>query len=191
MTHSHQTFPALIGIGGHYRSGKDTFAELLQEHLRPLTITGFSAPLREAVSRLNPYVEPGVRYLDLEAERGFIGAKAHPEVRRLYQALGTDVGRNIIGEDCWVDIAQSRIAALRGTGVNVAITGVRFPNELGMVKRLGGVTVWIERKVERNLSGHASELSLTSGAFDVVIGNDGTLEDLAQAASDFVRDHVH
>ncbi|KAB1661540.1 adenylate kinase [Pseudoclavibacter sp. CFCC 13796] len=192
MTESAPThYPRLFGIGGHYRSGKDTFAGLLAEHHEPTVVLGFSDPLHDALAALNPYVEPGVRFSDLIASGlSFTEAKAHPEVRALLQRLGTDVGRNIINQNCWVNIAERRIEEAFNEGASVVITGVRFPNELALIKRLGGFTIWVDRNIDRRLAAHPSERSLTSGAFDAVVFNNGTLEDLSHAAADFARYNV-
>ena len=60
--------------------------------------------------------------------------------RSLLQSLGTEWGRNIVGQDIWVQAMeqkfQSSYAPLR------IIDDLRFENEAHMVRRLGG-EVWL------------------------------------------------
>jgi hypothetical protein len=177
--------PALIGIGGALAAGKDTVADhLVAKH--GWKKHWMSEPLNDALLTLNPVIEIDndhfkVRYARLVSEVGYTAAKEHPEVRRLLQVLGTEVGRNMIGEDTWVDIAgrkidDSRLAERR----DVIITGVRFKNELTMIKQRGGILLYVDRPGRSSTvhAAHASENSLTKDDFDVVVDNIGTLENL-------------
>ena len=48
-----------------------------------------------------------VTYREAIEERGYTEAKAEfPEVRRLLQVFGTEVGRDLFGENVWVDIMK-------------------------------------------------------------------------------------
>lgn len=196
----------LIGLGGKLRAGKDAVGDYLEES-HGYTKLGMSDALNEALLALNPiiYVElenrelpeggylPGlaitgsvtyIHYRDLHDAVGYVEAKKNPEVRRLLQMLGTEVGRNMIDPDVWVNIAVRKITELREAGVPVVITAVRFPNEVEMIRRLGGTTIWIERPTEARTDAqgdiltHASETSVDAGMFDLTIENVGTLEDL-------------
>lgn len=185
------TLAPLIGLGGKLRAGKDAVGDYL-EAKHGYTKLGMSDALNEALLAMNPLI-PGdtygweteyVRYRDLHEAVGYVEAKRNPEVRRLLQALGTEVGREMIDPDVWVNIAVAKIQALRAQGIPVVITAVRFPNEVEMIRRLGGTTVWIERP-ERGTEGltegieaHASETSVNDSMFDIRIWNNGTLEQL-------------
>lgn len=188
----------LIGLGGKLRAGKDAVGDYLEEH-HGYTKLGMSDALNEALLALNPYiplVELGgqsVRYRDLHDRVGYVEAKKHPEVRRLLQILGTEVGREMIDPDVWVNIAVRRITELRQAGVPVVITAVRFPNEVEMIRRLGGTTVWIERPTEARTDAqgdiltHASETSVSEELFDTVIHNDSTLDRLYGLVETFLE----
>ncbi len=192
----------LIGLGGRLRAGKDAVGDYLEEK-HGYTKLGMSDALNEALLALNPWIPSTVphsivkdgneyyyprfeRYVDLHAKVGYVEAKKNPEVRRLLQALGTEVGRNMISPSVWVDIAERKIQELRAQGKPVVITAVRFPNEVDMVNRLGGTTVWIERDTEARgasdevINAHASETSVQAYMFEYVIGNHGTLEELGE-----------
>lgn len=172
--------PPLVGIGGLLASGKDTVADYLVEH-HGYTKLNMSEPLHEAMLALNPIVSPGLdpvlRYGELVAAVGYTAAKENPEVRRLLQALGTEVGRKMFGENVWVDIAGRKIDALRAEGKPVVITGIRYPNELEMIRsRKGGHALWVARNVAQGA--HASETSVQATDFDITIENISTLDAL-------------
>ena len=180
----------LLGIGGRLTSGKDTVADYLVEKHGWVKLN-MSAPLHEAMLRLDPWIpiefeehhSSGiVRYSELTRRVGYTAAKENPEVRRLLQALGTDVGRKMFGENVWVNYANNTITPLREAGENVVITGIRFPNEIDMIHNnvvwdTPGKLVWVERPslVLGDEAKHASE-SLTGEDFDITILNDGSLD---------------
>lgn len=188
----------LIGLGGRLRSGKDVVADrLVAEH--GFVKLGMSDALHEAMLAINPIVDPGdsarggmpVTYSELVAKVGYVEAKTEPEVRRLLQNLGTDVGRNMIGEDVWVQIMARKIDDHRGAGHPVVVTGLRFPNEVRMVEELNGHAVWIERPglhaPTAGTAAHASENSVSAEHFKNIIRNTGTLADLEERADSYAR----
>jgi dephospho-CoA kinase len=88
----------IIGLSGYAQSGKDTVAELLCLNYGFKRIS-FALPMRDAIYTLNPLVEGTNRIVDLVDEYGWDVAKANPEVRRLLQVFGTDVGRKMFNEN--------------------------------------------------------------------------------------------
>jgi predicted kinase len=177
----------VIGLGGRLRAGKDEVAShLAREH--GYTVIGMSDALHEAMLALDPIVDVGPLYGDIEFERysdvvaqvGYVEAKKRPEVRRLLQPLGTEVGRGLIGENVWVDITARKIERLLAEGHSVALTGCRFENELRMIHSFAGRAVWVERpSLNPTPEGvHASEVSLGPQDFDLTVVNDGSLADL-------------
>jgi hypothetical protein len=124
------------------------------------------------------------RYQRLVDELGYVEVKKNPEVRRLLQVLGTEVGRELLGQNIWVDAAAKRISE---AGPRVVITGIRFPNELDMIEKLNtndraATSVWIERP-GLSTGTHSSEGSLSSQEFEYVLDNAGTLEELHMKTS--------
>lgn len=199
MTHEGlQPKGQLIGIGGLLYAGKDAVADYLVERYS-WNKRGMSDPLNDALLALNPQVGINARpaqldghlvgefitYQRLYEEVGYVEAKKNPEVRRLLQALGTEVGRNMIDENVWVDVAAREIEKRRTAGQDVIITGMRFPNELDMIRRLGGHLWWVSRPGveggQGTLAVHASESSVGPDDFDTTILNVGDLDDLYEA----------
>lgn len=172
----------LLGFGGRLASGKDALADHLVETAGYVKI-GMSDALNHALLTLDPIIDQDgqwvQRYSDVIEERGYVDAKKHPEVRRLLQVLGTEVGREMIDVDVWVKISERMIRSLLANGKKVIITGVRYPNEVDLIERLGGRTVWVERPSDSaSKSIHISESSVLPRDFQHVVDNDGTLEDL-------------
>ena len=172
----------LLGLIGKKQSGKSTFAGILErEHC--FQQVAFADPLREALLTLNPLIplKKGFRAGDvsrsvplswvIEAIGWDRAKEEHPEVRRLLQAFGTDVGRNLFGKEVWVDRGIDRATDLLHFG-DVVITDVRFKNEAEAIARHGGHLV---RIVDPNRpdSGdqHRSEVELDGYPTDYVIHN--------------------
>lgn len=125
-----------------------------------------------------------VRYADLVESVGYTAAKEHRDAREYLQGLGTEVGRNMMGEDVWAKLAGYKIQDLHKLGP-VVITGIRYQNELDMLHELGGAGVWISRAgLSAPQSTHTSETSLGPEDFDLIVHNDGDLEnDLRREAT--------
>jgi len=185
-------------------SGKDRLADFLVED-HGYGKTFMSEPLLEAVLALHPAGGPWVRidrpvsvpplravtwttgefvrFGELVEKIGYTATKEHADARAYLQGLGTEVGRKMFGENVWTDIARRKLEALHDQGPAV-ITGLRYPNELEMVRSLGGTTVWVSRPgLSAPRSEHTSETSLDAEDFDLVVYNDGTLEDLRHEAA--------
>lgn len=166
----------VIGLAGYMRSGKSTAAAHLVD-VHGFVPVNFADALREALAVLDPIVNPwGTRYSTVFDRYGYDEAKsAYPEVRRLLQVLGTEVGRNILGADVWVHAWRRRVVALGSASVVAA--DVRFPNEARAIRDAGGEVWWIDRP-GCGPSGHASECSIGPDDCDGVVVNVGDVDDL-------------
>lgn len=188
------TTPTLIGLGGLLRSGKDAVADHLTAAHGFVKI-GMSDALHIALLTLDPMIDTtGKRYSTLIAEVGYVEAKTLPEVRSLLQRLGTEVGREMIGQNVWSDITAARVDKLLAAGQPVVVTGIRYPNELQMIRALGGRTMWVARpgvEAPAGMAGHTSENSVAATDFEGVIDNSGTLDDLYRTVDALLtRDRV-
>ena len=77
--------------------------------------------------------------------------------RHLEQTLGTEWGRNLVHQDIWAKIAAAKILKNKEAGVTSILDGIRFPNEVAMVKALGGVLIYIDRPDAPSVHEHSSE----------------------------------
>jgi hypothetical protein len=162
----------IIGLAGNARSGKNTVADFLgkQYHQK-----AFADAIRDALIKLNPRVTQILTVADVVEEHGWDDAKVlFPEIRRLLQVMGTEVGRHIIHQDVWLDITLRGVLSTD----DVVITDVRFRNEALAIKKLGGQVWKVERDGVEPLNDHASEHALKDWTFDRIIENNSTIEQL-------------
>jgi hypothetical protein len=130
--------------------------------------------------------------------------------RWVLQNWGTEVCRNGFHDDIWIASLENK---LRNSTDDVVISDCRFPNEIQAIKAAGGRVVrvvrgpepeWYDAAVSVNrgpngnstwaLSGrkleqlgvHASETAWVGTQFDVVLDNNGTLDDLYQQGKQLV-----
>lgn len=181
-----------VGIGGRLGHGKDAMADLLVKKYGFVKM-GMSDPLADALYALNPFLgaeQDDTRYQSVVDDVGYTKAKEIPEVRRLLQVLGTEVGRRMISADVWVDIMVRRALAITENGGRVIVTGIRYPNELSAIQENGGESWFIKRPGLEDAgaaAAHSSETSLSEYDFDVIIMNDGTLAELEGIAEHIAK----
>lgn len=112
-----------------------------------------------------------------------INAPEITNIRQLLQFVGTDIIRKY-NVDWHVNIANM-IIGNHVTGLNEkwTIDDVRFPNEVELIKKLGGDVYYISRP-NTDLSSHSSENSITEEMFDEehIIHNDRGLDELDDEA---------
>lgn len=168
----------VIGISGYARTGKDTIADYLVEN-EGYTKISFSTPMKEAMYRLNPRIT--VNEIQNTALRigvdvyGWEGLKERsPDIRGLLQRFGTEVGREMFGEDFWVNYALDSIP----DGGKAVIADVRYPNEADAIRALGGKVFRVERDGVGPANAHASENALDRYEFDGTLYNQGTVRGL-------------
>lgn len=167
----------IIGIMGYAGVGKDALASLLIEKYG-YERRAFADPMRQVLYALNPIIFEGtfeqypVRVQDLVNGNGWDFAKRRfPEIRSLLQRLGTEGGREIMGENIWVETLFKNF-----TGDKLVIPDVRFANELEAIHDRNGMVVRILRDGYEPVNDHTSEV-VPEGA-DLVIVNNGTPADM-------------
>lgn len=179
---------SVIGLGGRLRAGKDCIADhLVAEH--GFKKIGMSDSLHQALLALDPIIEcmdeamgGETRYSEAIKKYGYTATKANfPEARALLQRLGTEVGRDMIGVNTWVNITAQTIDNFLYADQPVVVTGIRFMNELRMIDQFAGRSWWVDRPDETadaSIAAHASENGVQPLDFDSIILNDGSLADL-------------
>ncbi len=133
--------------------------------------------------------------------------------RWILQYWGTEVCRQGFHDDIWIASLENK---MRKTTDNIVISDVRFPNEIKAIHNAGGKVIrvkrgeepeWYDAAVSMNkgqvqnmtwaiskdkiakLGIHASETAWVGGDIDLVIENDGTIDDLYEAIRSQVEDH--
>lgn len=205
-----QSIP-VIGIGGFYGAGKDATADRLVEQ-HGFTKIQMSSNLHGFLTRQNPWIpvqhelthlgiEPGVYpYADLFEVVGYVEMKRIKEVRRIQQTTGTEGGREWLGLDVWVNKVREEIDTLLSYGQPVVITGMRYHNELDLIRSYAGGDLWwvtrpsltADRVVAAiddalDTTKHSSENTLGPQDFNREILNSGSLEDLYKLTDDLIR----
>jgi hypothetical protein len=200
----------IIGLCGFIGSGKGTVANILVGDYG-FVEDSFASTLKDAVAAVFGWPRHLLEgntdesrfwreQVDLWwSER--LGKAVTP--RWALQQWGTEVCRKGFHDDIWIASLERKLAS---SDSRVVIADCRFPNEIEMIKRLGG-DVWRVRRGDEpdwydhainfnqgehhlgwalgrhhleNQGIHASEYSWVGSAFDKVIDNDSSVEDLRQ-----------
>ncbi|MGW0626192.1 deoxynucleotide monophosphate kinase family protein [Streptomyces sp. NPDC002758] len=179
--------PQYIGLHGFAGAGKDTVAEILGQY--GYTRVAFADVLREALYVLNPIIifdEYGyeLRVKDLVDTLGWDEAKRqYEEIRRMLQVLGTEVGREMIDQNVWVDSVFKKLEEDK----KYVFTDVRFTNEHHAIDSRLGTLIRIARPGVGPINDHKSDKGLPPEWFDATIVNDGTVEDLNTKVREILR----
>jgi hypothetical protein len=193
---------SLVGIGGYATSGKNEAANaLIAAGWRQ---DAFANRMRTALLALDPILQTEghvpwsehwddvtVRVSDAVREMGWDRAKReYPEVRELLQRFGTEMGRNLFGENFWVDLLfkEYEIPGVRYDDlIGLVVTDVRYPNEIRAIRGRGGKLIWIDRPGVGPVNAHASENAVGPNDFDVTILNNRGIEELHKTVLDVVE----
>jgi hypothetical protein len=180
----------LIGIHGKARAGKDTAAAHMVRQYG-FVRTAFADPLKRAAKEMFGLTHEQT-YSD-ELKEVLIPHWGYSP-RQLFQLLGTESGREVFGEDMWLRRWAIDAERIENEGSHVVVTDVRFANEAEMIRKRGGVVVHLIRPMDNGLGRqafHASERGLEIEAEDVVIQNNGSLEQLYSRVDLLVAETLH
>lgn len=136
----------VLAIAGYMGSGKNTVADIIQQELErdgyKVRQMALADRVREYVSILDPIVGLGympetaserpVHYNEAIEQLGYTKAKvAFPELRRQLQVLGTELFRDHVHKEYWVNaLVEKDLAQAEYDDIDLCmITDVRFPNE--------------------------------------------------------------
>jgi hypothetical protein len=168
----------IIAFTGLAQSGKTTAANAF------ISIgydrMSFAEPIKAMVQCLTPRLDKDARPLSLCGK----------SLREVYQSLGTDWGRNMIGENIWVNAGRSRIETLLGDVESDIIRGIviddiRFDNEAELVRNMGGVVIEITRSSVPQME-HSSEAGISRDLIDYSFANEGDISTLQHQVRDYL-----
>jgi hypothetical protein len=167
----------IIGISGPAGCGKSTAAQhLVNEY--GFVRRRFAGPLKAMCAALG---------LDHDHIEGGLKEKPSPLLcgkspRYAMQTLGTEWGRNLIGQDVWVNAWRASLPSLES---DVVAEDVRFENEALAIEAVGGFVIHINGR--GGIEGeHESEGYVHSSA--IHIGNGGDIWKFYQAIDGLVFD---
>ena len=197
----------IIGICGFIGSGKDTAANYLVGW-HGFRRDSFAGALKDAVAQVFGWDRellegstPESRAWREQTDPWWAERLGMPDLtpRWILQYWGTEVCRAGFHDDIWIAALENRLRQRTG---HTVISDVRFPNEVGAIRRAGGKIVWIRRGPDpewcstlvqmrehdialgirtdymRQFNVHASEWSWVGTQFDAEINNNGTVEEL-------------
>jgi hypothetical protein len=159
----------LIGLCGRKGSGKTTLVgTTLKRLLAPVELTRFAAPIKQALLAM------GVPYASIEGDEKekpleqFCGKTG----RQLMQLLGTEWGRDMVGEDLWLRLAAAKVQKFWHYGLGVLVDDVCFDDEADFIRGNGGIIINVTRPL--TLSDiHRSKRGVNPTLHDMTFANDG------------------
>lgn len=171
-----QKYGKLIGIIGYAGSGKTSLTTAALERWngpRNTIRIGFTDPLYEMLKAMG--VSPNI-VDDKKRWNEPVDVLCGHSVRYAITTLGTEWGREYLGQDVWTRAAMKRANKYREHGTNVVIDNVRFHSEFnGIYENAGECIKLIRPGLEINLD-HESERHILDlqRLTDYEIVNDGT-----------------
>lgn len=180
----------IIGLSGYAQTGKDTVAEHLIQRYGYKRVA-FADPIRKALYSLDPKVRVaemvGVSLANAVDSMGWEEVKRlSSDTRELLQRFGTEVGREMFGQDFWVDQAFRGVSKFN----DIVFTDVRFPNEFRSIKTREGIIIRIVKPGTAAVNYHASETALDNHNFDATIVNDGSKEQLFEQVDMVIKRYL-
>jgi hypothetical protein len=206
----------IIGIVGLIGSGKDTIADYLV-NFHGYRRDSFAGTLKDAVSTIFGWDR------DLVEGRTSVARQWREQVdewwaqrlnipdltpRYVLQQWGTEVVRKGFHDDTWIASLENK---LRNSEDDSVITDCRFPNEVKMIKDLGGKVLrvkrgedpeWYEIAIEANRGDkealdlmtnyykvHVSEWAWAGAGFNYTVHNNGSIDELYDVLKSLVVPH--
>ena len=171
----------IIGITGKAGVGKDTVADHLISQYGFVKYS-MAQPIKDLLNARHGWSNADWQDREWKERPNVwagIGADGYyMSPRQCAQWLGTEAGRMVHGEDCWIKIARRKIEDM--LPASVVISDIRFRNEAQFVRDMGGVIVRIDRDVAP-VADHESETMWFEP--DVTIVNNGTMGELFASAA--------
>jgi hypothetical protein len=182
---------SIIAFSGTAGSGKDTAANILCAE-GGYTRRSFAASLKDTLAAIFAWdrdalegITPETRTWREQVDTWWsnrLGFVVTP--RLMMQRWGTDIGRTIFHPDIWIASLERHLiqtAQQQQQQNGIIITDVRFENEANMIRSLGGRIVHIIRpNYVTATPTHVSESPICIAPNDIVIINDGSLEELSE-----------
>jgi hypothetical protein len=177
----------IVGFVGRKGVGKDTAADVLVQK-QGFVRKKFAQPIKDICSIA--FQVPPSLFNGPEKE---LPVKKHQlSPRQMMQLVGTDFFRAHLNENFWIRHFEDWVLA-EPPFTSVVVTDIRFQNELDVVKRLEGLVIKIERSSGEGRHKDTTDQHVTESGVedlknvDVVVHNDGSVQDLWDRVEDAVR----
>lgn len=127
----------LIAFTGKKYAGKSTAAREITKLVEYPATLSFASPIKRAALAMG-FTNEEVYSNDKED----LIAPFNVSIRRVFQSLGTDWGRNMIHPDIWLRMFERQYLLQKKSGTQlVVVDDVRFDNEADMIISLGGTII--------------------------------------------------
>ena len=172
----------MIGLNGKARAGKSTTAKLLLDRGYADYEYAFAQPVKAMCKALG--IDPDDPYWEANKTKPIplFGGRSY---RQIMQNLGTEWGRQFLGEDVWVRFADQIQKTMPDQ--TMLISDVRYDNEAAFVKSNGGLIIEIQSPISQEVHSHRSEAGIDARFIDFTVINDGTLEQLDLVLMDIMN----
>jgi hypothetical protein len=197
----------IIGICGFQGAGKDTMANILIKKYGFIKFS-FASALKDVISILFCWPRELMkgdtdesRLWREKVDEWWSKKLDIPGLtpRMIIQKIGTDLFSKYFNENIWVHIIEKRI---KDAGIlqNIVITDCRFPNEIELLRELGGKIIHIHKNLplwfDNYILGefcseaeflHSSEKAWILQNFDNTIDNRGSIKDLEEKIDNYIK----
>jgi len=164
-------FPIIIGITGQATAGKTSLAHIIIEYYPGFVKLSFADPIRAMLKAI------GLTDAELSDGKHLPNPKLCMRTPRYaMQKLGTEWGRECIGESIWRDAAMREAKAVCLSGLSVVFDDVRFDNEAVAVREAGGIVINVWKPGLPPPMDHASELGIAPALTDHFLSADNLAE---------------
>lgn len=191
----------VLGICGFQGAGKDTFANYLVKNYNFIKFS-FASATKDVLNVLFGWDRNLLEGDTVESRKfretvdtWWSEKLGIPNLtpRKMLQLIGTDLFRKHFNPEIWVRVVEKKILTILETNPesNIIISDCRFPNEINMLRNLGGKIISIQRNLptwfeiyksgidcEEAMKIHESEISWVREDFDYVIYNDCETKEL-------------
>ena len=149
-----QKLPIIVGITGKKFNGKDTLGNHLVSKYGYIRIA-FADPLKEVLKTVFNFNDAQLYGESKETIDEYW--KVTP--RTVMQYVGTDMFRNQmgkiipnIGTNIWIEVIKRKILDIWKTNPTqkIVLTDLRFPNEINLIKELGGIIIRVKRNIDKS-----------------------------------------
>jgi hypothetical protein len=132
--------PQIIALVGNAGAGKSTVAEYLVK-VHGYQVVKFAGPLKTMLRAIG-LTDDEIEGAKKEQPSGMLCGKTP---RHAMVTLGTEWGRDLIGDDFWAGLWRDQVAGVLWHGGRVVVDDCRFPNEYASVQAMSGIAWHITR----------------------------------------------
>ena len=151
----------VIGFCGNMGVGKTTCQKLSTKffaNYKNIYSCNFADHLKYICHDLFPIIPPESFYGNQEEKsKIFITKDYKLSGRKILQVIGTDIIRNYVSENFWVEFLENKIDLITDDNAVILIGDVRFQNEYNMIKNKGGIIIKIFKNNFTSNNQHISE----------------------------------